>query len=84
MNTHSVIDQSGTDLPSAEHCERHVVEARRLFQRTLAKWASDVLLLRHRDAQRGVAPGVPAWDGPAHGSLALIHREDHDEWTQAA
>lgn len=79
MNTQFPIDDSGTDMPPADLCERHVADARRLFQCTLAKWASDVLLMREQRLT------VPAWDKSPCGSMSLIRPGDElDGWNQAA
>ena len=85
MDTHPPLTLSGTDLPSAAQAEQRVVEARRLFQRTLAKWASDVLMIRQRCAHSDLAPDRPAWAGSAPHQATVIHpAHGGDGWSQAA
>ncbi len=57
------------DIPSRFEAERIVDHARRLFGRTLACWASDVLVLRRDGLVR------PTWP--------VVHM-DHDSWSTAA
>jgi len=79
MNTHTADNGARTELPTPAWCDQRVVQARRLFQRTLASWASDVLLIRHQRMAE------PAWDEPARGPLTLIHPpNDPDGWSEAA
>jgi hypothetical protein len=70
MNTPSAITDASTNLPAAHLCEQRVADARKLFQRTLAAWASDVLVIRQHQLHE------PAWDRPARGSLTLMHPPD--------
>ena len=57
------------DLPSRDEADRAVARARRLFGRTLACWASDMLVLRRAGFNR------PAWPAPFRGD---------DSWSKAA
>lgn len=50
--------------PSPAQCERQVLESRRLFQRTLASWASDLLILRSRGMR------MPVWNAPTQRKAA--------------
>ena len=52
----------GTNLPADAQAEQAVLRARRIFQRTLAAWACDVLALRHTGFIR------PTW--PERGGAA--------------
>jgi hypothetical protein len=57
-------------LPGRADADRAVARARRLFGRTLACWASDMLALRRMGFNR------PVWPAPADG--------DDDAWQRAA
>ena len=56
-------------LPGREEADRAVARARRLFGRTLACWASDMLALRRLGFTQ------PTWPAPAGGD---------DAWNRAA
>jgi hypothetical protein len=56
-------------IPKPEEADRAVAGARRLFARTLACWASDMLALRRAGFNR------PTWPAPFRGD---------DSWSQAA
>ncbi|MHC5002355.1 MAG: hypothetical protein ACYTJ0_04460 [Planctomycetota bacterium] len=51
----SELTERGIEVPTDLQAQRAVAEARRQFQRTLASWASDLLVLRRRGITR------PAW-----------------------
>jgi hypothetical protein len=57
------------ELPSRVEADQAVARARRLFGRTLACWASDMLMLRRAGFTR------PSWPAPFRGD---------DSWSKAA
>jgi len=58
-----MLHHDGWSMPSEEQVRRDVLRARRLFQKTLASWACDVLALRHDDLliPRWVAQSDEEW-----------------------
>jgi hypothetical protein len=98
MNTPPAGHAPTTDLPSAAACDRYVTDARQIFHRTLASWASDVLVLRQQGLHEPAwtarqsphdMPHAPAAPRPRRspsrgGSIGHGHGFDQDGFSKAA